>query len=99
FHVTGVQTCALPICCVRVSEPKKLAQFLLRNDTAWTEESIDQAMHSGKEKYVTLKKSVPVFITYFTAFVDRQGQINFRQDIYKRDDRLADFLMLVPESL
>jgi len=85
--------------CVRVSEPKKLAQFLLRNDTAWTEESIDQAMHSGKEKYVTLKKSVPVFITYFTAFVDRQGQINFRQDIYKRDDRLADFLMLVPESL
>ncbi|WP_118193945.1 L,D-transpeptidase family protein [Albibacterium indicum] len=85
--------------CVRVSEPKKLAQFLLRNDTAWTEEAIDRAMHSGKEKYVTLNKPVPVFITYFTAFVDRQGQINFRQDIYKRDDRLADFLMLVPESL
>lgn len=85
--------------CVRVSEPKKLAQFLLRNDTAWTEEAIDRAMHSGKEKYITLNKPVPVFITYFTAFVDRQGQINFRQDIYKRDDRLADFLMLVPESL
>lgn len=85
--------------CVRVSEPEKLAQFLLRKDTAWTNEAIDQAMHSGKEKYVTLEKPVPVFITYFTAFVDRQGQINFRKDIYNRDDRLADYLMVVPETL
>lgn len=85
--------------CVRVSEPEKLAQFLLRNDSTWTTDEIQNAMHLGKEKYVTLKKTVPVFITYFTTFVDREGQINFREDIYKRDERLADFLIVVTETL
>ncbi|MEH6309219.1 L,D-transpeptidase family protein [Olivibacter sp. CPCC 100613] len=79
--------------CIRVSEPEKLANFLLRNDSTWNKESIHMAMHAGKEKYVTLKKTVPVFIAYFTAFIDRDGKINFRKDIYDRDDRLAKMLM------
>ncbi|TCK85877.1 L,D-transpeptidase family protein [Albibacterium bauzanense] len=79
--------------CVRVEEPEKLAQFLLQGDSTWNNESIKKAMHSGSEKYVTLKKPVPVFITYFTAFVDRQGKINFRPDIYERDERLAKMLL------
>jgi len=79
--------------CIRVSEPEKLANFLLANDTAWNEKSIHDAMHAGKEKYVTLKQTVPVFIAYFTAFIDRQGKINFRKDIYERDERLADMLL------
>jgi murein L,D-transpeptidase YcbB/YkuD len=40
---------------------------------------------------------VPVFIVYFTAFVDRQGRLNFRDDIYKRDGRLAGMLMEKPK--
>lgn len=79
--------------CVRVEEPEKLAQFLLQGDSTWTDDAIKKAMHSGTEKYVTLKKPVPVFITYFTAFVDRQGNINFRPDIYERDERLAKMLL------
>lgn len=79
--------------CIRVSEPEKLANFLLKNDSTWTKETIHNAMHAGKEKYVTLKKTVPVFIAYFTAFIDREGNINFRKDIYDRDERLADMLI------
>uniref|UniRef100_F4C4W8 ErfK/YbiS/YcfS/YnhG family protein n=1 Tax=Sphingobacterium sp. (strain 21) TaxID=743722 RepID=F4C4W8_SPHS2 len=79
--------------CIRVSEPEKLANFLLRSDSTWNKESIYKAMHAGKEKYVTLKKTVPVFIAYFTAFIDREGKINFRKDIYDRDDRLAKMLL------
>lgn len=79
--------------CIRVSEPERLANFLLRNDSTWNKESIHQAMHAGKEKYVTLKKTVPVFIAYFTAFIDRGGKINFRKDIYNRDERLAKMLI------
>lgn len=78
--------------CVRVAEPEKLARFLLQEDSIWTEDAIFKAMHSGKEKYVTLQKTVPVFITYFTAFVDRSGKINFRKDIYDRDERLAKMI-------
>ena len=79
--------------CIRISEPRKLAEFLLREDPVWDTTLISKAMHSGTEQYVTLKKKVPVFIAYFTAFVDRKGLINFRKDIYERDERLSEMMM------
>ena len=79
--------------CMRVQEPFKLAQFLLRNDSSWDDEKINVAMNAGKERTVTLSQKVPVFIVYFTAFVDRDGKINFRNDIYERDNRLAEMIM------
>jgi murein L,D-transpeptidase YcbB/YkuD len=79
--------------CIRVAEPERLANFLLRNDSTWTPEKINAAMHAGNEKYVTLREPVPVFIAYFTAFVDRSGRINFRKDIYNRDPRMAEMLL------
>ncbi|WP_207514684.1 L,D-transpeptidase family protein [Longitalea luteola] len=79
--------------CIRVAEPKKLAMYLLREDSTWTEERITQAMNSGREQYVAVKNPMPVYITYFTAWVDRQGDLNFREDIYKRDAQLSDLLM------
>ncbi|MCO4294500.1 L,D-transpeptidase family protein [Solitalea sp. MAHUQ-68] len=78
--------------CVRVGEPKHLAIYLLRNDSTWNEAKITAAMNSGKEQYVTLKQPVPVFIGYLTAFVDHNGLLNFRKDIYNRDKRLEESL-------
>ena len=75
--------------CIRLGEPKKFAQYLLRSDTSWTEMKIDSAMHQPKEKWVTLSKGIPVFITYFTAWVDKNGQLNFRKDIYGHDEKMA----------
>lgn len=75
--------------CIRVGEPKKLAQYLLRNDSSWTSTRIDSAMHLQKEKWVPLQKSLPVFIVYFTAWVDKEGLINFRKDIYHHDRKMA----------
>ena len=79
--------------CIRLAEPGKLAMYLLREQPEWTESAIDAAMHSGKEKYVTLKTPVPVYIAYLTAWVDRQGKLNFRDDIYKRDSQLEALLI------
>lgn len=79
--------------CIRVAEPKKLAAYLLRNNSAWNDQKITAAMKSGTEKYVSLPDKIPVFITYFTAWVDRQGNLNFRDDIYNRDARLVDMVM------
>ena len=50
-------------------------------------------MNAGKEQYVTLKETVPVFIAYFTAWVDTQGKLNLRQDVYNRDSRLEEMLI------
>ena len=78
--------------CIRLSQPAKLANFLLRNNSNWNEQSIDSAMHAGKEKYVTLKPEVPVVIGYFTAFVDKDGKLNFRNDVYGEDKKVQDKL-------
>lgn len=78
--------------CIRVAEARKLAIYLLRNDSTWTEARIDKAMNMGKEQYVTLQKTIPVNIVYFTAWVDRSGRINFRDDVYKRDSRVMEMI-------
>lgn len=75
--------------CVRLSEPKRLAAYLLRNDTAWTEARIDAAMDRRTELGVPVRPRLPVVIGYFTAWVDDDGRLNFRDDIYGHDARLA----------
>ncbi|HYH55814.1 MAG TPA: L,D-transpeptidase family protein, partial [Anseongella sp.] len=78
--------------CIRVSRPGELAAYLLRADSTWNSSKIAQAMRSGKEKYVTLKEPVSVYIGYFTAWVDSQGRLNFRPDIYGHDAKLSAML-------
>jgi murein L,D-transpeptidase YcbB/YkuD len=78
--------------CIRLGEPMKLAQFLLRKDSSWTDAKIQKAMDSGKEQYLTLKNPVPVYIGYFTAFVDRKGRLNFRDDIYGHDEKMSKMM-------
>lgn len=78
--------------CVRVAKPRDFAIQLLKDDPKWTAERIDKAMHAGKESWYTLKKKVPVYIGYFTAWVDKDGQINFYDDVYQRDGSLIKLL-------
>ena len=75
--------------CIRLEEPEKMATYLLRNQPEWTPERIDEALNSGTEKYVKLKDPIPVFITYYTSWVDDAGLLNFREDIYGHDENIA----------
>jgi murein L,D-transpeptidase YcbB/YkuD len=49
-------------------------------------------MHQQKEKWVTLKKTIPVFIAYFTSWVDSNDVLQFRKDIYDLDDKMLALL-------
>ncbi|MGV3698212.1 L,D-transpeptidase family protein [Flavobacterium sp.] len=79
--------------CIRVEKPKELAELILQGDPYWTPEKIDKAMHKNKEVWCTLKDKIPVYIGYFTAFVDDEGNINFYKDIYEKDQQLAAMLV------
>ena len=83
--------------CIRLGEPKKFAEYLLRTDSSWNSTKIDEAMHGGKEKWVTLKKSIPVFLVYYTAWVDKNGLLNFRKDIYGHDQKMGEKLFAKQE--
>ncbi len=78
--------------CIRLQQPFDLAVYLLRNQPEWTNEKIKAAMNSSTEKWVTLGKMVPVFISYFTSWVDEQGLLHFTDDIYGHDRKLAAHL-------
>lgn len=78
--------------CIRIAEPKKFAEFLLRDQPNYTSAAIDSLMYLEKEKWVTLKKKIPVFLVYFTAWVDQSGELHFRRDIYKHDQKMAEKL-------
>jgi murein L,D-transpeptidase YcbB/YkuD len=77
--------------CIRLSQPFELAKYLLKDQPEWTDEEITKAMHAGKEKWVKLVTQIPVSIIYYTAWVDRDGLLNFRDDIYGLDQQSASF--------
>lgn len=71
--------------CVRLDEPAKFAQYLLRDQKGWTPERINKAMNDSTPSTIHLKKYYEVHIEYQTAWVDENGQVNFREDIYGHD--------------
>lgn len=78
--------------CIRVAKARDLAVKILEDDKEWTPKKIDAAMHAGKESTYSLKKKIPVYIGYFTAWVDEDNNVNFFKDVYKRDSKLAELL-------
>jgi murein L,D-transpeptidase YcbB/YkuD len=75
--------------CVRVEEPETLAKYVLGGYSEWDEAHIFEAMRAGVEKQVALKKSIPVHIAYFTAWVDENHGLHFQPDIYGYDKASA----------
>jgi murein L,D-transpeptidase YcbB/YkuD len=80
--------------CIRLEDARKIALYLLRDEPEYTPEKVDSLMHLEQEKWVTLKKPVRVSITYFTAWVDSDGKLNFRKDIYGHDEEMANKLFM-----
>jgi L,D-transpeptidase YcbB len=82
--------------CIRLQEPEKMAEYLLQDQPEWTPAKIEEAMNAGQEQYVNLKKPVPVMITYYTSWVDDDGLLNFRDDIYGHDSTLSRKMFTKP---
>ncbi|MEM7041579.1 MAG: L,D-transpeptidase family protein [Pseudomonadota bacterium] len=78
--------------CVRVAEPEALAHAILAGQTDWSLDEVLDAVESGERQQINLSKSLPVQITYLTAWVDGGNRVHFRNDVYDRDEILADAL-------
>jgi murein L,D-transpeptidase YcbB/YkuD len=80
--------------CVRVQNPRRLAEVLLRKDRGWSTGRTGSAFASGHNHRVNLNKKVPVHITYFTAWVDERGKLRTYGDLYGHDNRMASAMRL-----
>lgn len=75
--------------CIRVAEPVRLAEYLLAGDPRWTPQVLGEVLAQERERTVYLREPVPVHLEYLTAWVDEDGAVHFRADIYGHDDRLV----------
>jgi L,D-transpeptidase YcbB len=75
--------------CVRVADPEALAALVLDTTPGWDRARIEAAMKGPREQWVKLATPVEVFILYLTAYVDREGEVHFLDDVYGLD-RLLD---------
>lgn len=71
--------------CVRLDEPAQFAEYLLRDQKGWTAERISKAMSNPTPTTILLKKHYDVHIEYRTAWVDDEGALHLREDIYGHD--------------
>jgi murein L,D-transpeptidase YcbB/YkuD len=81
--------------CMRVQDPVKYAEVLLnivRPGEGYTEDRIHKMIASRGEQDIQFPHYLPVHLTYQTAFVDENGRLEFREDMYGRDQVLIAIL-------
>ena len=82
--------------CIRVELAVDLAERLLAADPAWTRARIEETIAAGSTVSVRLPEPLPVFLLSWTVWVDRNGALQLRDDIYGRDAALLEALAQPP---
>jgi murein L,D-transpeptidase YcbB/YkuD len=82
--------------CARIEKPVELAEYLLQEDPGWTRENILAAIQEGAEQKVLIPRPLNVHFLYLTAWVDEGGTLQFRNDVYERDEILGEALASEP---
>jgi murein L,D-transpeptidase YcbB/YkuD len=78
--------------CMRVGDPMGFAAVVLANEPAWDMAKVEAIVASGVRTIIPLSEHLPVHVAYITAFVNKDGTVHFRRDIYGRDAALAKAL-------
>ena len=76
--------------CIRVENPYEFAEQLLGPD--WDQDKIAATLDTRKITTVSLPKPLPVLLMYWTAIVSKDGEVIFYNDVYERDQNIADAL-------
>jgi murein L,D-transpeptidase YcbB/YkuD len=71
--------------CIRLSKAVELAKCILKMDNNLEASQTDSLIHIGKNHKIELNKPIKVYISYFTVWVNKDGDLQFTTDIYKRD--------------
>ena len=74
--------------CIRIEKPMDLAVYLMKK-SRWNQEAIERALDEGTERSIYLPRPIPIHLLYFTAWVDEDGTIQFREDINGVDPPLS----------
>jgi L,D-transpeptidase YcbB len=79
--------------CMRVQNPDEFAAVLLKYDRNWGADKTQHAFNTGYDKRVPLNNDIPVYITYFTLWVNDDGSVTTYGDLYGHDRRMSTALL------
>ena len=71
--------------CIRLNDAKKIALYVLQQEKNWDSLKLENTIKDNKEKMVELKSPIPVYVSYLTAWVDENGTLQLRDDIYGKN--------------
>ena len=75
--------------CMRVEQILPLASIALTGDAEKGLDQLKQAIAAGSTAHIPLTAPLPVYVLYWTVWVDADGSVAFRSDLYGRDQRLV----------
>ncbi len=75
--------------CIRVSRPVSLATHLLGKENGWQASAVRKMINTYETLRIDLKKSVPIYLLYWTTWVEEDGTVHFRDDVYQRNQRIV----------
>ncbi len=80
---------ALSSGCIRLSDPEAFLDFIIESQPNERFAKLRDYYAGNQNKHVSLEQPIAVQTTYFTAWVNDEGQVEFYDDVYRKDDRLA----------
>ena len=83
---------ALSSGCVRLSEPRRIANFVLEKNPTWSNDRLEAYLKKDKTIEITADNHLPVYIFYYTAWMDEKGSLIVGDDLYGKDSKLVYFL-------
>jgi len=81
--------------CIRIEKPLELMEYVLGPHSRWNRTTV-KALNSQHERVIGIPQAIPVHILYWTAWVDEDGKVQFRKDVYGRDKLLESTLVKNP---
>lgn len=75
--------------CIRLADPHEFAYHLLARQSDDPVGLFQGILASGEETYLHLDTHIPVHLTYWTAWVESDGHLQTRPDIYGRNAILS----------
>lgn len=84
-HLFNVEKRAFSSGCIRLENARALADALVGLSNQWQPEILDPLFEAEDSIRIRLNKAIPIHVTYWTAWLDKNGILNFANDLYQRD--------------
>ncbi len=78
--------------CIRTEDKWGLLMSLMDDPEVWNMEKINEILESGETTKIDLPKPINIYLVYLTAVADKENNLYFFKDVYKRDEAVSSEL-------